>query len=100
MSRERAILYACGYFLTDYEGISGYEEYRDDLLIMYFPTLDRTDGRLLRLEMMPMQICRFRLNRASEADALWLGEVLDRESGALGARVHLREDGRLEPEAA
>ena len=51
--------------------------------------------------MMPMQIRRFRLNRASEADARWLGDVLDRESGALGARVHLR-DGRLglEPEAA
>ena len=50
--------------------------------------------------MMPMQIRRFRLNRASEADARWPGEVLYRESGALGARVHLR-DGRLglEPEA-
>ena len=39
MYRERAILCGCGHFFTDYEGISGYEEYRDDLVIMYFPTL-------------------------------------------------------------
>ena len=29
--RERLILYGCGDFLTDYEGISGYEQFRGDL---------------------------------------------------------------------
>jgi poly-gamma-glutamate capsule biosynthesis protein CapA/YwtB (metallophosphatase superfamily) len=29
--RDRLILYGCGDFLNDYEGIKGYEEFRDDL---------------------------------------------------------------------
>jgi hypothetical protein len=27
---------ACGDFLNDYEGITGYERYRGDLALMYF----------------------------------------------------------------
>jgi len=32
--RERLILYGCGDFLNDYEGIRGYERYRGDLTLM------------------------------------------------------------------
>jgi hypothetical protein len=32
----KLILYGCGGFIDDYEGISGYEEYRDDLRLLYF----------------------------------------------------------------
>ena len=34
--RNRLILYGCGDFINDYEGIRGYEEFRDDLVLMYF----------------------------------------------------------------
>ena len=40
--RDRLILYGCGDFLNDYEGIRGYEPYRDDLALMYFAHLDPT----------------------------------------------------------
>ncbi|MFD2270191.1 CapA family protein [Undibacterium arcticum] len=40
----RPILYGCGDFLNDYEGIGGYEAYRSDLALMYFPTLDAATG--------------------------------------------------------
>lgn len=93
--RDRPILYGCGDFLNDYEGIRGYEQFRDDLSLMYFPRFDPASGRLQRFEMAPMQIRRFRLQRASEADARWLSGVLDRESRKLGCRVELGEDGML-----
>src|SRR5436190_6221544 len=38
--RGRLILYGCGDFLTDYEGISGYETFRGDLALMYLIDLD------------------------------------------------------------
>jgi poly-gamma-glutamate synthesis protein (capsule biosynthesis protein) len=38
--RGKLILYGCGDFLDDYEGIAGYEEFRDDLTLMYFPTVE------------------------------------------------------------
>ncbi len=92
----KLILYGCGDFLDDYEGIAGYEEFRADLTLMYFPTLDPVTGRLLELDMTPMQIRRFRANRASCEDAGWLTETLNRESWMFGFRAELREDHRLE----
>lgn len=93
--RDRPILYGCGDFLNDYEGISGYESFRGDLSLMYFLTIDAASARLLRLSMIPMQTRRFRLNRASAADTRWLQRVLDRESRPLGGRVEAEQDGSL-----
>ena len=96
--RDRLILYGCGDFLNDYEGIAGEEQYRSDLTLMYFPSVDASTGALTRLEMAPMQIRNFRLNRAGRDDAIWLQDVLNRESAARGVRVRLRDDGMLAAE--
>jgi poly-gamma-glutamate capsule biosynthesis protein CapA/YwtB (metallophosphatase superfamily) len=84
-----------GDFLNDYEGINGHEEFRDDLALMYFARLDPTSADLVGLEMVPLQIRRFRLIRASHADFSWLQQTLDRDSQRLRARVSFRPDGRL-----
>jgi len=91
----RPILYGCGDFLNDYEGIEGYEEFRDDLAAMYFPTLDPKDGTLLRFEIVPLVIRRFRLEGPSEEDVEALKRILDREGEELGTRAELVGDGRL-----
>jgi poly-gamma-glutamate capsule biosynthesis protein CapA/YwtB (metallophosphatase superfamily) len=93
--RDRLILHGCGDFLNDYEGIAGYEEYRDDLAVMYFAEFDRTNGNLIALDMVPLQIRRFRLNHASNCDVDWLRRTLDRESQKFGARVERGLDGAL-----
>lgn len=93
--KDRPIMYGCGDFLTDYEGIRGYEEYRDDLGLMYFPALDPASGRLLRLDMSPTRLKNLRVNHASRQEAQWLADVLNREGQALGARVTLDEGNRL-----
>jgi poly-gamma-glutamate synthesis protein (capsule biosynthesis protein) len=87
----RLILYGCGDFLNDYEGISGYEEYRSELAWMYFVTLAGT-GELLDLTLVPMETRRFRLQRASAADAEWLRERMDSEARRFGARVEAAAD--------
>jgi poly-gamma-glutamate synthesis protein (capsule biosynthesis protein) len=46
--------------------------------------------------MIPMQMRRFRLNRASAKDARWLRDRLDRESRSLGCEVQAAADGNLE----
>jgi poly-gamma-glutamate capsule biosynthesis protein CapA/YwtB (metallophosphatase superfamily) len=94
--RGRPILYGCGDFINDYEGISGHEAYRGDLSLMYFLKIDPASGRLSRLWMVPMQMRRFRLQRASAQDTRWLCEVLDRESRLFGSRVVAGADGELE----
>ena len=46
--RNKLVLYGCGDFITDYEGITGHEPFRDDLVVMYFPDLDPATGRARR----------------------------------------------------
>jgi poly-gamma-glutamate synthesis protein (capsule biosynthesis protein) len=93
--RDRLILYGCGDFLNDYEGIAGYEQYRGDLALMYFPTLDPASGRLLGLELTPLRLRRFRLETPPAADVRWLQATLDRECRVLGTAVEPAGRGRL-----
>jgi poly-gamma-glutamate synthesis protein (capsule biosynthesis protein) len=93
--RGRPVIYGCGDFINDYEGIGGYESFRGDLSLMYFVRMDVTSGKLAELRMKPMQMRKFRLNRASRQDAEWLGKTLDREGRTLGTRAELGEDNTL-----
>ena len=92
---DRLILYGCGDFINDYEGIRGHEAYRPDLALMYFPTVNASTGALKQLRLAPMQVRRFRVNHASERDTIWLRDRLNRESERFGVRVRLQEDGFL-----
>ncbi|HSJ39501.1 MAG TPA: hypothetical protein VK955_00430, partial [Xanthobacteraceae bacterium] len=97
---EGLILYGCGEFINDYEGISGYEEFRGDLAVMYLPEFDATDFHLVSLEMVPMQLRRFRLNRPSRRDVTWLYQALARESAKFSTEVALRAGDTFGVEAA
>jgi poly-gamma-glutamate synthesis protein (capsule biosynthesis protein) len=90
--RGRLILYGCGDFLNDYEGISGYEDYRDDLGLIYFASIEPSTGRLVGLRMTPTQIRRMQVQRAHTSDAIWLRDVLNRESREFAIEVALVED--------
>jgi poly-gamma-glutamate synthesis protein (capsule biosynthesis protein) len=91
----RLVLYGCGDFVNDYEGIGGYQDYRSHLVLAYFATLEAGSGRLIALEIAPFETRRFRLQRAERADVEWLRGMLQREGRALGTRVELTADGAL-----
>ena len=93
--KGKPILYGCGDFLNDYEGISGYEEFRSHLVLMYFVTANPSTGNLLRLEMTPLEIKRFRLERAKHQDAMWLRDTLNREGKRIGTEVMLKANDQL-----
>ena len=93
--KGKPILYGCGDFLNDYEGIRGYEEYRSELVLMYFVTIDPATAGLQRLDMTPLKIKRFRLNRMSHEDASWLRDTLNQEGRETGTQVALTAENRL-----
>ncbi|AKH39400.1 poly-gamma-glutamate biosynthesis protein [Nitrosomonas communis] len=93
--KEKLILYGCGDFLNDYEGIGGHEHYRGDLSLMYFASIAPATGKLVSLEMVPLQIKYFRLNRTSAEDAYWLQRILDEHSSKLNCRIELTSDQKL-----
>ncbi|MFD8231304.1 CapA family protein [Streptomyces sp. NPDC059696] len=84
--RGRLVLYGCGDFVDDYEGISGYEEYRDDLRVAFLVSVEADSGRLAGLRMVPFRVRRMRLEPASEADRAWLCAALNRISGGVTVR--------------
>jgi poly-gamma-glutamate capsule biosynthesis protein CapA/YwtB (metallophosphatase superfamily) len=93
--RGKLIMYGCGDLIDDYEGIRGYEKYRDDLRLLYLARVDQASGQLLDLRMAPLQARQLRLYRASAGDAKWLQRVLDTVSRPFGIGIDLDSDGLL-----
>lgn len=94
--RGKPILYGCGDFLNDYEGISGYEQYRGDLAPLYIASLDNMrSGALVALKIKPFRIRGYRLHRAGREDAKWLCTRLNEQGRTEGAYFHLTDDGFL-----
>ncbi len=93
--RGKLILYGCGDFLNDYEGIEGFERFRNDLAIMYLATYSISSRELVNLRLAPFQIRKFRLNRILRSDLAWLQGILDRESARLGTRIVLQDENSL-----
>ncbi|MEU0602297.1 CapA family protein [Streptomyces sp. NPDC006393] len=91
--RDRLILYGCGDFIDDYEGITGYEQYRDDLRLAYLVSLEAETGRLRDLRMTTLRARRMRLEPAAEEDRAWMAATLARTSH--GTAVVPDPDGAL-----
>ncbi|QWG20240.1 CapA family protein [Bradyrhizobium sediminis] len=94
---KRLILYGCGDFLNDYEGIRGHEEFRSDLALMYFADIEPATGDLAALEIIPLQIRKFRLDRPSRQDIEWMQQTLQRECLRFKTGIVLDPGGRLVP---
>jgi poly-gamma-glutamate capsule biosynthesis protein CapA/YwtB (metallophosphatase superfamily) len=93
--RHRLVLYGCGDFIDDYEGIQGYEAFRDDLVSMYFPTFESRSGEILELRMVPLRMGRMTLTHASPDDRAWLQRALDGVCRSYGTRISCAADGTL-----
>lgn len=91
---NKLILYGCGDFLNDYEGIGGKESYRGDLALMYFASVDPKTGNLLKLEITPMEIRNFRVNEVSTSDLIWVKDRLNRECKRYNSSV-TQQNNRL-----
>ncbi|MFE7607065.1 CapA family protein [Streptomyces celluloflavus] len=76
--RGKLILHGCGDFIDDYEGITGYENFRDDLRLPYLVSVEPDTGRLGDVRITPLQARRMRLWHASYEDSRWLRTLLDR----------------------
>jgi poly-gamma-glutamate synthesis protein (capsule biosynthesis protein) len=52
--RGKGIIYGCGDFLNDYEGIGGYEHYRPWLALMYIVTMSLPSREISKFEIVPL----------------------------------------------
>lgn len=94
--KNKLIIYGCGDFLNDYEGIKGHRAYRDDLGFMYFVTCNPANGYLISLKMIPTQIKKFQITHPNKKDSNWLKFVLNREGEQFGTGVGWDDNGTLD----
>jgi poly-gamma-glutamate synthesis protein (capsule biosynthesis protein) len=93
--KNKPIFYGCGDFINDYEGITGFEEFRDDLALMYFVSMDPSTINLLSIKMIPLQIKKFSLYQVSKEDLLWLEESLNVINKNFKTKVKINKEGSL-----
>lgn len=91
--RGHLVLYGCGDFLNDYEGIGGYPQFRGELGLMYLPRVRSADGRLQALALVPTRVRRMRVERAGDDDRSWLLAMLQRECRRMDCDVVAAQDG-------
>jgi len=85
--RGRLVLYGCGDLINDYEGITPHGDLRSDVGCLYFATLEAQGGALRRLEIVPLQMRRLRLQGADAQARLWVERLFNRGGRALGTQV-------------
>ncbi len=93
--RGRAILYGCGDFINDYEGIGRVGPFRDDLALGFLADVDIGSGELLALRALPFRRRRLRLELCGEADRAAMGALLDEQGRTLGTGCRDSGDGAL-----
>jgi len=94
--RGKPVFYGCGDLISDYEGIAGYESFRNELVLLYSLRIGLNGAGDIDVRMKPLRIRKMRLEAASPDDARWLADVLATESRPLGTDVFMRGDGLLE----
>lgn len=90
--RDRLILYGCGDLLTDYEGISGHEEFRPELGAWYIVTFDGRSGGMKDLSLVPTRLRRFQLTTPSREETEWLAGSLEAHGVTAGVSVQVWDD--------
>ncbi len=85
--RGKLIIYGAGDWVNDYEGISGYEGYRGDLSLMYFPSINVETGNLAELRCVPTRIRHLQVQKASDSEVQWMYDMMHRECSKLGTDV-------------
>jgi poly-gamma-glutamate capsule biosynthesis protein CapA/YwtB (metallophosphatase superfamily) len=93
--RGRLILYGCGDLINDYEGIGAHGTLRSDVGCLYFVTLALPGGALRRVEIVPMRLRHFRLERADDEARRWVTRLLNEGGEALGTQVVPARGGGL-----
>lgn len=90
----KLVLHGCGDLVNDYEGIPPQGRHRSDLGCLYGVSLDRATGRLTALEIVALQLRRFRLAQPSPDLRQELHRQLSQACRPLGTRIDAGSNGR------
>jgi poly-gamma-glutamate capsule biosynthesis protein CapA/YwtB (metallophosphatase superfamily) len=91
--RGKLILYGCGDLINDYEGIGSRGPFDPSAVCLYFAQLSSESGDLLQLEIVPMQLRRLRLVRATAAARRSLQSLFETAGRDFHTGLQAQSDG-------
>ena len=94
--KNKPIIYGCGDFLNDYEGIRGHESYKANLGFMYFVTMDTANGHLVSMRLVPTEIKKLRIGYPNNKNRRWLYRISNREGEQFGTKIVWRDKNTLD----
>lgn len=77
---------------TSIEAYYPKSEYKDTLGVIWFPDIDSSTGKLLKLQVLPTRLKKLQLTQPSDDDLDFLKKVLYRECGQFGAKAVKESD--------
>jgi len=94
--KNKPIIYGCGDFINDYEGIRGHESYKSNLGFMYFVTVDTANSHLVSLRLVPTEIKKLQIGYANKKNRQWLYRIVNREGEQFGTKILWKDKRTLE----
>jgi poly-gamma-glutamate synthesis protein (capsule biosynthesis protein) len=89
----KLILYGCGDLINDYEGIGRHGPDDPGISPLYFAQLSRRTGQLLRLDIQPWRLKKFRLARADTHQRQAFLAQFNAQCAPYKTRLQVRPDG-------
>lgn len=91
--KEKPVLYGCGDFVNDYEGIDSLQIFRDDISMMFFITLNTDNKELMDVTLVPLIKYQFSLKTPSEEDFNYMESDLNQRGEQFKNRVNRSQNG-------
>lgn len=85
--KGKPIIYGCGDFINDYEGIGGQEVFRGDISMMFFIAFDTPGRKLQSVTLVPLIKHQFSLKKLSVKDLEFIEAKLNLMGGQFETRV-------------
>ena len=78
--KKTPVFYGCGDLINDYEGITNNNEFKNDLALMYFVTLDSKSREIKYIELVPMERRKFSLHYCNNENSEYLLQLIKNQS--------------------
>lgn len=88
----RPVFYGCGDFINDYEGISGNDEFRGNLVLAYFVDVQVRPFKLKNIDLDCLMLKHFQLIKPPLKDVQWMFTTINHVSE--GFQTPLQLDGK------
>lgn len=89
--KGRPILYGCGDFINDYEGINSHQEFKGNLVLATFLSCNLNPFKLNRVDLDCLKLKKFQLTKPSLSEVRWMFDTLYEMNSEFKTPIQINE---------